>query len=397
MLAYYCYSRHSFLVGAWLAGGFRVVIGGIIYGFLWFCLRVHFEFRWLAAAQAGIVICGTIPCGINLHGQVGRVVIQRTFLFCAGLSALGSGTMPPVGIVRTFSCGQLLPARKAAVVIGGTIPEADFSSQGCYSRHNLACGRLRRPCGLRLLFAAHFKSGRVRRRISGILHAGLLFSAHFIIAVPPVFIAIPHFFSSISTVVIVRTFLRFTAAFPAYPPQQTKKKQGCYPQHNSMYNLRSVFPAVLKLGIRKQARQKQLTRQNPLPIPRKKFSCHLSCYPAHISKIPKKSFSFFLQPHPTAKIFLSANCAVNNNRIPMLLFAAQFQITRLHPSKFFAAPRGCYPAHILPQRLHFVPKPSCYPPHIVVPGTDLWLFPAQCVCYSAHISVVIGSTALPYI
>lgn len=159
--------------------------------------------------------------------------------------------MPPVGIVYTFSYGQHPPAWKATIVIVGTIPGARFSAQGCYSLHNSACGRPQRPRGLWLLFAAHFKAGRPPRRISGILHAGLLFSAHFIFAEPPVFIVIPHFFSIASTVVIVRTFLRFTASFPEYPPQQTKKKQGCYSLHNSIYSLHSVFPVFLKLGIRK--------------------------------------------------------------------------------------------------------------------------------------------------
>ena len=62
--------------------------------------------------------------------------------------------------------------------------------------------------------------------------------------------------------------LRFTAAFPAYPPQQTKKMLGCYPQHNSMY---SVFHSVSKLRIRQQPRQIQLGRQNPLRAPLKKI------------------------------------------------------------------------------------------------------------------------------
>ena len=130
------------------------------------------------------------------------------------------------------------------------------------------CNRLRRPCWLGLLFAAHFKAGRARRLFSGILHAGLLFSAHFLIADVPVFIAIPLIFCFLSAVVIVCTFLRFTAAFPAYPPQQTKKMLGCYPQHNSMY---SVFHSVSKLRIRQQPRQIQLGRQNPLRVPLKKI------------------------------------------------------------------------------------------------------------------------------
>ncbi len=60
------------------------------------------------------------------------VVIQRTFSFLRGGSGPGFGAVWPVGIVRTFSCSQQLPRRKAAVVIGGTIPRASFSAQGCY-------------------------------------------------------------------------------------------------------------------------------------------------------------------------------------------------------------------------------------------------------------------------
>lgn len=56
------------------------------------------------------------------------------------------------------------------------------------------CNRLRRSRWLGLLFAAHFKAGRARRLFSEILHAGLLFSAHFLIADVPVFIAIPLIF-----------------------------------------------------------------------------------------------------------------------------------------------------------------------------------------------------------
>ena len=163
--------------------------------------------------------------------------------------------------------------------------------------------RLRRPRWLGLLFAAHFKAGRARRLFSGILHAGLLFSAHFLIADVPVFIAIPLIFCFLSAVVIVCTFLRFTAAFPAYPPQQTKKMLGCYPQHNSMY---SVFHLVSKLHIRQQPRQIQLGRQNPLRAPPQKKSHPPRCYPAHISKI-LKILSTFLRPLSHSKNIFYGN------------------------------------------------------------------------------------------
>ena len=391
-LACYCYSRHSLLVGAWRVRGFRVVIGGTIYGFLCSCLRIYFRFGWLVAAQAGIVIRGTIPYGVNLHGQVGRVVIQRTFLFCGGGADLILGPVPPVGIARTFSYGQHPPAWKATIVIGGTIPGARFSAQGCYSQHNWACGRPRRPHGLGLLFAAHFKAGCARGRISGILHAGLLFSAHFLVLGLLVFIAIPCFFKCISAVVIVCTFLRVTAAFPSYPPQQTKKKAGLLSTAQFYVQLTLRFPAVLKLGIRKQPRQKQLTRQKPLRILHKKFSCHLSCYLAHISKISKKTFSLCLNPPRSPKNIFSTNCAVNNNHTPLLLSAAQFQIIRLHPTKFFAATRRLLSsAHFVAKSPFCVPKGLLSPAYccsghrsVVIPGTMCLLFCAHFGCYRRH-------------
>lgn len=214
------------------------------------------------------------------------------------------------------------------------------------------CNRLRRPRWLGLLFATHFKVGRASRLFSGILHAGLLFSAHFLIADVPVFIAIPLIFCFLSAVVIVCTFLRFTAAFPAYPPQQTKKMLGCYPQHNSMY---SVFHSVSKLRIRQQPRQIQLGQQNPLRAPSKKFSSSPLLSSAHFQNL-KNPFHFSPPTIAQQKYFFSAIYAVNNNRGPLLLSAAQFQIACLPSAKSFAAPSDCYSAHILPHSPHFVPK-----------------------------------------
>ena len=107
------------------------------------------------------------------------------------------------------------------------------------------------------------------------------------------------------------------------------------------------------------------------PRPPQKNSHPPRCYPAHISKILKILSTFFSAHYRTAKIFFAAIYAVNNNRGPLLLSAAQFQIACLPSAKSIAAPRDCYSAHILPHSPHFVPKQGCYPPHIVVPGTDL--------------------------
>ena len=97
--------------------------------------------------------------GRGLGIYPGWVVIQRTFSFLRGGSGPGFGAVWPVGIVRTFSCSQQLPRRKATVVIGGTIPRAAFSHRvvidntigcatgcggpvgwGCYSLHILKQG-----------------------------------------------------------------------------------------------------------------------------------------------------------------------------------------------------------------------------------------------------------------
>mgnify|MGYP002590962410 CR=1 FL=1 len=185
------------------------------------------------------------------------------------------------------------------------------------------CNRLRRPRWLGLLFATHFKVGRASRLFSGILHAGLLFSAHFLIADVPVFIAIPLIFCFLSAVVIVCTFLRFTAAFPAYPPQQTKKMLGCYPQHNSMY---SVFHSVSKLRIRQQPRQIQLGQQNPLRAPSKKFSSSPLLSSAHFRLCGcYRAHSF--QTVEFWRLLLSTAHFRKNppySAQPVLLFTAQF-------------------------------------------------------------------------
>lgn len=84
------------------------------------------------AAQVGYCYSRHNSAGRGLGIYPGWVVIQRTFSFLRGGSGPGFGAVWPVGIVRTFSCSQQLPRRKAAVFIGGTIPRASFSAQGCY-------------------------------------------------------------------------------------------------------------------------------------------------------------------------------------------------------------------------------------------------------------------------
>ena len=165
------------------------------------------------------------------------------------------------------------------------------------------CNRLRRPRWLGLLFAAHFKAGRACRLFSGILHAGLLFSAHFIIADLPVFIEIPLIFCFLSAVVIVCTFLRFTAAFPAYPPQQTKKMPGCYPQHNSMY---SVFHSVSNCVSDNSPGKYNLAGKILSASPSKKFSSSPLLSSAHFQNL-KNPFHFFLRPLSHSKNIFCGN------------------------------------------------------------------------------------------
>ena len=216
---------------------------------------------------------------------------RRVLLFAAQFGGAGFRHIPRVGCYSAHIflfegraralglCGLLessahFPAvsssqgERQLLLLAAQFPGQPFPHMVVIDNTIGCANRLRRPRWLGLLFAAHFKAGRARRLFSGILHAGLLFSAHFLIADVPVFIAIPLIFCFLSAVVIVCTFLRFTAAFPAYPPQQTKKMLGCYPQHNSMY---SVFHSVSKLRIRQQPRQIQLGRQNPLRVPLKKI------------------------------------------------------------------------------------------------------------------------------
>ena len=198
---------------------------------------------------------------------------RRVLLFAAQFGGAGFRHIPQLGCYSAHIFlfeGWVWPGlwgfgacwNRPHIFLQSAAPKAKGNC--CYWRHN-SQGSLFRTG---LLFAAHFKAGRARRLFSGILHAGLLFSAHFLIADAPIFIAIPPIFCFLSAVVIFCTFLRFTAAFPAYPPQQTKKMLGCYPQHNSMY---SVFHSVSKLRIRQQPRQIQLGRQNPLRVPLKKI------------------------------------------------------------------------------------------------------------------------------
>lgn len=208
------------------------------------------------------------------------------------------------------------------------------------------CNRLRRSRWLGLLFAAHFKAGHARRLFSGILHAGLLFSAHFFIADVPVFIAIPLIFCFLSAVVIVCTFFTVYRRFPRVSTTADKENAGLL-STAQFYVQRFSFGFQIAYPPTAQANTTWPAKFSPRP-PQKNFHPP-RCYPAHISKI-LKILSNFLRPLSHSKIiFCGQFMAVDNNRGPLLLSAAQFQIACLPSAKSFAAPSDCYSAHILPQ------------------------------------------------
>ena len=90
----------------------------------------------------------------------------------------------------------------------------------------------------------------------------LLFSTHFIPENNAVVIG-----STIQPCWIL-VFCDFLYCYSAHILQFVEFRQGCYPQHNSMY---SVFHSVSKLRIRQQPRQIQLGQQNPLRASLKKI------------------------------------------------------------------------------------------------------------------------------
>ena len=193
----------------------------------------------------------------------------------------------------------------------------------------------------------------------------------------PVFIAIPLIFCFLSAVVIVCTFLRFTAAFPAYPPQQTKKMLGCYPQHNSMY---SVFHSVSKLRIRQQPRQIQLGQQNPLRAPSKKFSSSPLLSSAHFQNL-KNPFHFSPPTIAQQKYFLRQFMLLITTVVPCCY--------PRHNSKLPVCP----PQNLSPPRVIVIQRTFCRiapilcPSRVVIPC--ILLFRAQICSYSQHNALVI--------
>ena len=187
-------------------------------------------------------------------------------------------------------------------------------------------------------------------------------------------------FCFLSAVVIVCTFFRFTAAFPAYPPQQTKKMLGCYPQHNSMY---SVFHSVSKLRIRQQPRQIQLGQQNPLRAPSKKFSSSPLLSSAHFQNL-KNPFHFSPPTIAQQKYFLRQFMLWITTLVPCCY--------PRHNSKLPVCP----PQNLSPPRVIVIQRTFCRiapilcPSRVVIPR--ILLFRAQICSYSQHNALVIPRT-----
>ncbi len=303
--------------------------------------------------------------------------------YFVGLSGLGSGPVPPVGIARTFSYGQHPPAWKATIVIGGTIPGARFSAQGCYSQHNSACGRPRRPHGLGLLFAAHFKAGCARGRISGILHAGLLFNAHFLVLDLLVFIAIPCF-------LIVYRWLLLSAHFYELPPlscriHRSRQRKSRVVIHSTILcTAYTAFSCGSQIRYPQPAQAKTTHPAKTAPHPPQKIFLPPQLLSSAHFQNPKKSFSFFLQPHPAPKIFF-LRIVLSITTIPPCCYPRHNSKSSAYPLQNFSPSLG-----VVIQRTFCGKVPILCPKGVVIPR--ILLFRAQICGYSRHNALVILRT-----
>lgn len=161
--------------------------------------------------------------------------------------------------------------------------------------------RLRRPRWLGLLFAAHFKAGRARRLFSGILHAGLLFSAHFLIADVPVFIAISLIFLfSISSCYCLHIFTVYRR-FPRVSTTADKENAGLL-STAQFYVQRFSFGFQIAYPPTAQANTTWPAKSSPRP-PSKKFSSSPLLSSAHFQNL-KNPFHFSPPTIAQQKYFL---------------------------------------------------------------------------------------------
>lgn len=224
-----------------------------------------------------------------------RVVIDNT-IGCA------TGCGGPVG----WGCYSLHILKRG--VPAGCFP--GFCTQDCYSAH---------------IFSLPMRPYLSQYRRFFVFYQQLLFFAHFY-GLPPLSPRIHHSRQRKCWVVIHSTIL-CTAFFIRFPNCVSANSPG-------KYNLAGKILSA---------------------SPSKKFSSSPLLSSAHFQNL-KNPFQFSPPTIAQQKYFFSAIYAVNNNRGPLLLSAAQFQIACLPYAKSFAAPSDCYSAHILPHSPHFVPK-----------------------------------------
>ena len=237
-----------------------------------------------------------VPTPAAFFSAAGGVVIRRTFSAGAGRRGLESAAQ--------FSTG--------CIVIGGTVCRAASFIQVVIlhtisgSRHWNPPHSLRRAG---LLSAAQFRCG-VHHGAKKMVVIGRTIRTFFC-----------------GRQVVIHSTILYTAFFIRFPTCVSANSPG-------KYNLAGKILSA---------------------SPSKKFSSSPLLSSAHFQNL-KNPFHFSPPTIAQQKYFFSAIYAVNNNRGPLLLSAAQFQIACLPYAKSFAAPSDCYSAHILPHSPHFVPK-----------------------------------------
>ena len=240
--------------------------------------------------------------------------------------------------------------------------------------------RLRRPRWLGLLFAAHFKAGRARRLFSGILHAGLLFSAHFLIADVPVFIAIPPIF------VFYRQLLLFAHFFglpPLSPRIHHSRQRKCWVVIHSTILCTAFFIRFPNCVSANSPGKYNLASKILSAPPSKKFSSSPLLSSAHFQNL-KNPFHFSPPTIAQQKYFLRQFMLWITTLVPCCY--------PRHNSKLPVCP----PQNLSPPRVIVIQRTFCRiapilcPSRVVIPR--ILLFRAQICSYSQHNALVIPHT-----
>ena len=153
---------------------------------------------------------------------------------------------------------------------------------------------------LGLLFAAHFKAGRARRLFSGILHAGLLFSAHFLIAHVPVFIEIPLIFVFYQELLL---FAHFYGLPPLSPRIHHSRQRKCWVVIHSTILYTAFFIRFPNCVSANSPGKYNLAGKILSASPSKKFSSSPLLSSAHFKNL-KNSFHFSPPTIAQQKYFL---------------------------------------------------------------------------------------------